>query len=112
MIPLPRARPHQLGEAMPVRGPGEGPNLIALAATPHRCALRTQFQSENERRPEATHVPLRVAGTGRDFFTAPKDGPTIVHAYRAQPRSSTAAPERFSAVVPEVWYSRAARSHQ
>jgi hypothetical protein len=61
---MPRARPHQLGEAMRGRGPGEGPNFIALGATTNRCALRTQFQSENVRRQEARNVPYRAAGKG------------------------------------------------
>jgi hypothetical protein len=47
LFPLPRACPHQLGEAKRGRGPGEGPNLIALGATTYRCALHTRFQSEN-----------------------------------------------------------------
>ena len=69
---MPRARPHQLGEAMRGRGPGEGPNFIALGATTHRCALCTQFQSENVRRLEVTSVRYRVAGEDRNFLTAPK----------------------------------------
>jgi len=69
---MPRARPHQLGEAMRGRGPGEGPNFIALGATTHRCALCTQFQSENVGRLEATSVPYRVAGEERNFLYRPK----------------------------------------
>ena len=68
------------GKAMRGRGPGEGPNLIAFGATTHICALRTQFQSENVRRPEATNVPYRVAGKGRGFSITPK-------ALRPTPRS-------------------------
>ena len=36
------------------RGPGEGPNLIALGAATDRSALDIQFQSETVARPEAT----------------------------------------------------------
>jgi len=82
---MPRARPHQLGEAMRGRGPGEGPNHSALGAATDRCALRTKFRSENVmgirecNGLEATNIPYRVAGKGCEFFdVAPKALPLLL----------------------------------